>query len=109
LASHLTALVPKRAINQRTVAQGLENRRWVTDIKGALTVTIMEVGAEEIVLHPDVQDQHTWKLTSSGTYTWKSAKQTIFFLWALFVLPFGKGFGNLGFHCAANFSCGWLF
>lgn len=40
LASHLTALVPKRAINQRTIAQGLENRLWVTDIKDALTVRI---------------------------------------------------------------------
>jgi hypothetical protein len=68
----------------------------VTDIKGALTVTIMEVGAEEIVLHPDVQDQHTWKLTSSGTYTWKSAKQTIFFCGHYSFCPLEKDLEILG-------------
>ena len=67
----------------------------MTDIKGALTVRVMEVGAEEIVLHPDVQDQHTWKLTSSGTYTWKSANKP-FFCGHYSFCPLGKDLEILG-------------
>jgi hypothetical protein len=29
--------------NRRTVAEALNNRRWVVDIKGALTVQVLEV------------------------------------------------------------------
>ena len=40
-APKLIQIIPKRAVKQRTVAQALHNRRWVSDIKGALTVEVL--------------------------------------------------------------------
>jgi hypothetical protein len=37
LAPCLFKIIPKRIVNRRTVAQALDNRNWVHDIKGALT------------------------------------------------------------------------
>jgi hypothetical protein len=34
----LFAIIPKRIVSKRTVQEALENRRWISDIKGALTV-----------------------------------------------------------------------
>jgi hypothetical protein len=38
IAPRLFSIVPKRITNRRTVQQALLNRRWIADIKGALTV-----------------------------------------------------------------------
>ena len=40
LAPNLIKLVPKRISKKRTVKVTLNNRRWVFDIKGALTVQV---------------------------------------------------------------------
>jgi len=40
-APNLIQIIPKRVVKQRTVAQALQNRRWVSDIKGALTVQVL--------------------------------------------------------------------
>lgn len=37
-APRLFSIVPKRITNRRTVQEALLNRRWIGDIKGALTV-----------------------------------------------------------------------
>lgn len=41
VAPNLYQTVPKRIAKRRTVAQALQNRGWVGDIKGALTVQVL--------------------------------------------------------------------
>jgi hypothetical protein len=39
--SSLINLIPKRALKRRTVAEGLSDRKWVLDIRGALSVQVL--------------------------------------------------------------------
>lgn len=84
LASNPFALIFKRARKQHTVAQALENRRWVADIHGGLSVQVLYeyltiwTLVDEVVLLQDVQDQHVWKLTADGMHTCKSTYETYF-------------------------------
>ena len=41
LAPNLFNAVPKRTAKRRTVAQALQNRKWVDDIRGARTVPVL--------------------------------------------------------------------
>ena len=41
VAPNLFRTVSKRTAKRRTVAQALQNRRWVGDIKGARTVQVL--------------------------------------------------------------------
>lgn len=41
IAPNLFKLVPKRVMKPRTVAQALNNRDWVADTRGALSVLIL--------------------------------------------------------------------
>jgi hypothetical protein len=62
----------------------LSNRRWVSDIKGALTIQVLEeylmiwdqVG--RINLQPEILDTFRWKLTQTGDYSSKSAYTALF-------------------------------
>ena len=64
LAPSLIKAVSKRAVKGRTVAQGLLNRTWVSDITGALTVQLLLEYlliwdmVDGLVLQPNVPDQH---------------------------------------------------
>ena len=84
LAPNLCKLIPKRAVKQRTVAQAFDNRGWVADIRGTLTVQVLREYlhiwdlVDGLVLQPEVPDQHMWKLTNSGLYSSKSAYNAFF-------------------------------
>ncbi|WVZ90185.1 LOW QUALITY PROTEIN: hypothetical protein U9M48_036512, partial [Paspalum notatum var. saurae] len=84
LAPALFAAVQKRAIKCRTVAQGLHNRSWVMDVRGALSVQVLTEYllvwdlVDDIVLQHDVPDKHLWKLTQSRVYSSKSAYSAFF-------------------------------
>jgi len=39
-APNLIKIIPKRALKQCTVAQALQNRSWVADIKGAMKIEV---------------------------------------------------------------------
>ncbi|WVZ64360.1 LOW QUALITY PROTEIN: hypothetical protein U9M48_013890 [Paspalum notatum var. saurae] len=84
LAPALFAAVQKRAIKCRTVAQGLHNRSWVMDVRGALSVQVLTEYllvwdlVDDTVLQLDVPDKHLWKLTQSGVYSSKSAYSAFF-------------------------------
>ena len=85
IAPNLLAMIPQIIINKRTVQGTLDIWCWVGDIKGLLSVTVLveylhlwEI-SENIHLQQDVQDRRIWKLTSSGTYSSKSAYNEFFF------------------------------
>jgi len=84
LAPNLCKLIPKRAVKRRTVAQALDNRRWVADIRGALSVQVLREYlyiwdlVDGLVLQPEIPDQHRWKLTNLGPYSSKSAYNAFF-------------------------------
>jgi hypothetical protein len=84
LAPNLFSTIGKRTVKKRTVADSLSNRRWVSDIKGALTIQVLEeylmiwdqVG--RINLQPEILDTFRWKLTQTGDYSSKSAYTALF-------------------------------
>jgi hypothetical protein len=84
VAPNLFRTVLKRTAKRRTVAQALQNRSWVRDINGALTVQVwveyLQVWdlVEGIFLQQDVPDQFKWKLTQSSSYSSKSAYSAFF-------------------------------
>jgi hypothetical protein len=60
-------------------SEALPNFQWVADLKGALTVTVLAEfldlceSLSNIFLHHGVQDKHTWRFNTSGSYTASSA------------------------------------
>jgi len=84
LAPNLVLAISKRARKQRTVFQALTNRRWVKDIRGALTVQVLVEYVkvwemvDDVILQPGVPDHFRWRFTQSGQYSCKSAYQSFF-------------------------------
>ena len=109
VAPNLFRTVSKRTAKRRTV----QNRRWVRDINGALTVQVwveyLQVWdlVEGTVLQQDVPDQFKWKLTrqahtaASPLILPSSSEQSS--------SVFGEEFGRVGPPCVANSSFGWWF
>jgi len=60
---------------KRKVFQALNNRTWVSDIRGALTVQVL---LSYVELQPDVEDTHIWTFSTTGQYTTKSAYEALF-------------------------------
>ncbi|WVZ94091.1 hypothetical protein U9M48_040028 [Paspalum notatum var. saurae] len=84
LAPNLVLAISKGARKQRTVFQALTNRRWVKDIRGALTVQVLVEYVkiwemvDDVILQPGVPDHFRWRFTQSGQYSCKSAYQSFF-------------------------------
>jgi hypothetical protein len=55
VAPNLLKTVPKRAIKQCTVADAIVGRRWVSDIKGALSVHVLCDLVDDLPLQLEVQ------------------------------------------------------
>jgi len=68
----------------RTVAQALQNRGWVRDIRGALTVQVLMEYLQVwdlldgVILQQGVPDQFRWKLNQLGSYSSKIAYDACF-------------------------------
>ncbi|WVZ85170.1 LOW QUALITY PROTEIN: hypothetical protein U9M48_032120 [Paspalum notatum var. saurae] len=83
-APDLFRAIPTKIIKRRTVSQALFNRSWVDDIKGALMVQVITDYlliwnlVDGLVLQPDTPDNLRWKLSSSGSYSCKSAYSSMF-------------------------------
>jgi hypothetical protein len=60
LAPRLFEIIPKRIVNNRSVLEALTNRKWISDIKGALSgraiVDYLQLWdlLSEVVLQPEV-------------------------------------------------------
>jgi hypothetical protein len=73
------AIIPKRIANNRTVLEALTNRKWISDIKGALSVGALVDYLQlcellsEVVVQPEVEDKHIFSLARDGKYSTKSA------------------------------------
>lgn len=77
LAPKIVAAVPKRFLFNRTVALALENRCWVSNIQGALSLEGLQQYLQRwdalanITLTQET-DEHSWKLEASGRFSFKS-------------------------------------
>jgi hypothetical protein len=84
LAPRLLAAVPNKIKNNRTVLEALTDRKWLTDIKGALTVGVFADlldlwdALQTIQLHPDMEDRHIFRLATDGNYSAKAANEGFF-------------------------------
>ena len=84
LAPNVFRTVPKRVRKSRTIAQALQNRGWVQDIRGALTVQVLMEYLQVwdlmdgVILQQGVPDQFRWKLSQSGSYSSKTAYAACF-------------------------------
>ena len=102
---------PKRAVKQQTVAQALHNRRWVSDIKGALTVEVLVEYlqiwdlVDDFNLHQDIPIIISGGLR--GLVLIQANQPTGHFLLGPSFLHLGSGFGNLGALSVANSLFGW--
>jgi hypothetical protein len=76
--------VPNRIRNNRTVLEALTDRKWLTDIKGALTVGVFADlldlwdALQTIQLHPDMEDKHIFRFATDGNYSAKAAYEGFF-------------------------------
>ena len=78
LAPRLFAIAPKRIAINRTVLEALTNRKWISDIKGPLSVgdivDYLQLWGlpSEVVLRPDVEDKHIFSLARDDKYSAKT-------------------------------------
>lgn len=76
--------VGPRIVKCKTVAQGLENNKWVRDISGALTVQVILDfflvwdATRAVQLRPDSPDKFLWKWTSDQCFSTASAYRAFF-------------------------------
>jgi hypothetical protein len=90
----------------------LSNRRWISDIKGALTVgALIEYlhvweALSDIDMQPNIEDKHIFSFASDGRYSAKAAYKSLF----LGSSSFGhyRRVRDLGPHQNVNSSFGWL-
>jgi len=88
---HLFRAVTTRG-KGRTVFDALDNRRWVSDLKGTLTMDVIFEYLqlwdflENFELQPDLEDTHIWQFSNTGTFSIKSAYEALFMLGAQFLL-----------------------
>ena len=84
IAPLVLALVPRRLWKQRCVREGLHQRSWVQDIRGALgpAAMVQYIQLWRLVRHTTLSnepDTLRWRWTSSATYTASSCYKALFF------------------------------
>jgi hypothetical protein len=84
LAPRLLAAIPKRRVNRCTVVEALANHKWISDIRGALTVGVIADylhlwnALNGVELQPRIEDSHFWRLATNGQYSAKLAYEGLF-------------------------------
>jgi hypothetical protein len=83
IAPQLFMLVPKRAWNHRTVKEALLERRWISDIQGAMSSQALWqyiqlwLRVREVAL-TDTPDTLLWRWTANAQYSSKSCYEFLF-------------------------------
>ncbi|CAL4990597.1 unnamed protein product [Urochloa decumbens] len=83
-APTLCQLVKPRFRNRRTVAEALQEKRWIDDISRQLTVQAIReyiqlwVGLRGFQLNPGREDVITWRWSAAATYSARSAYRMFF-------------------------------
>lgn len=83
-APRLLAAVPKRIANIRTVRDALTDRRWISDIRGSLTVGVIADflslwdALANMELQMDSEDKHIFRFASDGEYLANAAYDSMF-------------------------------
>lgn len=76
--------MPNKIRNSRTVLEALTDRKWLTDIKGALAVRVFADlldlwdALQTIQLHPDMEDKNIFRFATDGNYSAKAAYEGFF-------------------------------
>jgi hypothetical protein len=84
IASRLLAAIPKRRVNKCTVQETLSGHKWISDIRGALTVGVLVEYLHlwnilyEIELQREKEDIHFWRFATNGKFSVKSAYEGFF-------------------------------
>jgi hypothetical protein len=84
-APRLLAAVPKNRINKCTIQEALCANKWVSDIRGAITVGVMVEYLQlwEVLLNVELQlghqDTHFWRFTANKQYSAKATYEGL--LW----------------------------
>jgi hypothetical protein len=84
LAPRAVALVPKRIAKRRTVAEALENSRWINDFRGGgswdVSVDFLTLWEAifGFVLQPGIPDKNFLRLSNCGQYSSKMAYDLLF-------------------------------
>jgi hypothetical protein len=84
IVPRLFQTIPRRIAKWRTVQEALLNRRWISDIKGALTVEVLVEYIQlwdilsDVVLQQGIEDKHVSSIASDGIYSAKSAYESLF-------------------------------
>jgi hypothetical protein len=84
LFPRLIGAIPKRVINCRTVHEAIVSAKWISDIRGALSVGVLTDYLQlwdlisGIELQPEVDDKHIFSIAPNGVYLAKSAYEGLF-------------------------------
>jgi hypothetical protein len=84
LALSLFSIIPKRFVNSRTIYEAITDRKWISDIKGPLTVGVLTEYLQlwDMIsgwqLQSGVENRHVFTIAPSGTYSVKSAYERLF-------------------------------
>jgi hypothetical protein len=77
-------IIPKRIINSRTVYEAITDRKWISDIKGPLTVGVLKDYLQlwdmtsVWQLQPEVEDKHVFSIAPNGIYSAKTTYEGFF-------------------------------
>ena len=83
IVPHFFGTISNRA-RKRSVHEAMTEMRWISDIRGALTVDVLAEYLvlwdllSDVVLQPEIEDTHIWKFSASGRYSAKSAYEAMF-------------------------------
>jgi hypothetical protein len=80
----LFSAIPNRFVNCRTVQEAIVSTKWISDIKGALSVGVLTDYLQlwdlisAIELQPEVEDKHIFSIAPNGAYSAKSTYEGLF-------------------------------
>ncbi|TVU03236.1 hypothetical protein EJB05_51232, partial [Eragrostis curvula] len=79
----LFMLVAKRTVKTKTVQEAMQNRAWVHDITGGVTVPALVriklwIRLRQIQLQPESEDMVQWRWTADGTFSSKATYEMTF-------------------------------